>query len=414
MKLLFILAFAFIATGVISFATSAATPAATEATGQPDMATTDSVADAPIADYQRELLSLAFETATAMPIKPHIKSRSRAQEAVVDACFELDQPRRALAYIERIDNWRRGAGYADFAFYCARQGWTGPVPRHLELAEEISEETTDWRRDRIRAKIARTHAWLGQDEQAVRFEAGAVESEAGKADSARAMRANEAAFDAQMEALDRVLATKHLDLVRNTLEACTRLFDRFYDDVPRRDLVEEKVKTAWSGLPRLVRLELMMDLIEVALDHGDTGKALALVNDTQVVLDGFNWSAEYRVPIIGRLGGLRHRAGDAARGRADVDGALALFNAQRETIINIYRAEALHPIAEAYHAMGDTAAALIVYRKAVEEGVANINSRPRSEDLAATCCSMAVHGVEPDAGLWTRMREIHKGLGHPW
>jgi tetratricopeptide (TPR) repeat protein len=374
----------------------------------------DEVVDAPIAGYQRELLNLAFETATAMPIKPHIKNRSRAQEEVVDACFKLDQARLALSCIRRIDNWRRGAAYADFAFYCARQGWTDTVQHYLDLAAQISEETEDWRRDRIRAKIARTYAWLGQEEEAARFEAGAGSSEAGKADSARAMRADEEVFDAQMKRLEGILATKHLDLVRNALQAGTRLFDRFYDDKPRRDLVEERVQTGWSGLPRLVRMELMMDLIEVALAHGDHVKALERVNDTQIVLDRFNWSAEYRVPVIARLGGLRYLAGDTERGRADVDHAVDLFNEKRKTIINMFRAEALHPVAEAYQAMGDTAAALAVYRKAVEEGVVNINSRPRAEDLAATCCSMAVHAVEPDAELLARVHEIHEGLGDPW
>ena len=64
--------------------------------------------------------------------------------------------------------------------------------------------------------------------------------------------------------------------------------------------------------------------------------------------------------------------------------------------------------------MGDTATALSAYKRAVEEGVENPNSRPRAEDLSATCLSMAVHGVEPDAVLWTRIRQINDGLGDPW
>lgn len=64
--------------------------------------------------------------------------------------------------------------------------------------------------------------------------------------------------------------------------------------------------------------------------------------------------------------------------------------------------------------MGDTAAALAVYKRAVEEGVHNPNSRPRAEDLSATCCSMALHGVEPDGSLWARMEDIRGRLGDPW
>src|SRR3972149_726212 len=87
-----------------------------------------SLTDKPLAVYQNELLGHAFETAAAIPVKPHIKDRSRAQEKVVAASLELDQPLRAQMLIEKIDNWRRGSGYCDIAFYCARQGYSGETP----------------------------------------------------------------------------------------------------------------------------------------------------------------------------------------------------------------------------------------------------------------------------------------------
>ena len=74
----------------------------------------------------------------------------------------------------------------------------------------------------------------------------------------------------------------------------------------------------------------------------------------------------------------------------------------------------LRPVAEAYMSMGDTAAAMAVYRTAVEESVVNPNSRPRALDLVATCCSLALNDVEPDAELWTRLREVDASLDHPW
>ena len=76
---------------------------------------------------------VAFAAASAMPLNPHIKNRSRAQEVVVAACLELDQPQRAQRYIEQIANWRRGAGYADLAFHQAQQGRIDQVEPQLEL-----------------------------------------------------------------------------------------------------------------------------------------------------------------------------------------------------------------------------------------------------------------------------------------
>ena len=128
---------------------------------------TGPVADLPLTEYRLELLQLAFDAATAMPLNPHIKNRSLAQELVVRACFELDQPSRALRYTKEIADWRRGVGYADFADYCALRGDTSEVQRYLDLAIEQAQTANDsgeqsWRVDRIRAKIAVTHLRLGQ------------------------------------------------------------------------------------------------------------------------------------------------------------------------------------------------------------------------------------------------------------
>jgi hypothetical protein len=377
------------------------------------------IADKPLDAYRKDLLDLAFDTASAMPLVPHIKNRSRAQEAVVAACFELDQPQRALAYIEKIENWRRGAGYADYAFYCASNGEASRVQEYLNLALQISENLDGdnaqaWRRDRIRVKVARTHAWLGRIEQAARLEAGVVDSEWGKVDAVRAMRVDSNAFEGRIEALNTALGTGNFDQMRNAMETGVQLFNRFYEDAEKRALVENSIKASWEKMPVMVRIELLMDLAGAALDHEDREKALALVDEAQLEMESGTWTPEFGVPLRAKLAGLRFRAGDEDRARSDADRALALYEAKLDTIVNIYRAGALRPLAEAYHAMGDGPAALAVYMKAVEAGVENPNSRPRAQDLSATCISMALHGIEPDADLWARMLQIFEDLGQPW
>ena len=373
-----------------------------------------SLTDKPLAAYQNELLDLAFKTAAAIPIKPHIKDRSLSQEKVVEASLELDQPLLALSLIENIGNWRRGAGYADLAFYCARHGYTGEVQQYLDLADQISESGEDWRRDQIRVKIANTYTLLGQTQQADQFETGVVDSELGKVAGVKAMIAEEDSFDEQMKVLDALITPGNFDVVVNALKSCTNLFNRFYDNAERRSLVEDKIKTSWSKLPIFMRIELLTDLAGFALDHADQARALELVNEAQLFMDGAQWLPEYRIPMISKLAKLRFRAGDRQKARTDVDALLALFDSQGDKIVNIYRAGTLRPLAEAYQLMGDTAAALAVYKRALKEGVENPNSLPRAEDLSATCLSMALHGVEPDAELWTRIHKINEGLGEPW
>ena len=44
----------------------------------------------------------------------------------------------------------------------------------------------------------------------------------------------------------------------------------------------------------------------------------------------------------------------------------------------------------------------------------NERALARAEDLAATCCSMALHGMEPNVELISRIHKIRDNLGDPW
>ncbi len=279
---------------------------------------------------------------------------------------------------------------------------------------QVSAEVEDWRRDRIRVKVAKVHALLGHNEQSDRFEADVVESESGKVAAVEAMVAADDAFNDQMVAIDQLLALGSFDITRNALESSTELFNRFYQDPVRRSLVEEKIKASSGNLPLFIRIELLMTLAEFALAHSDQAGALELVNEAQQLFESAQWQLEHWMPRAAGLAELRFQAGDPEKARDDAKSALARYEADGEQIVNIYRAKALRPLAAAYQSMGDTAGALAIYKQAVEAGVVNPNSRPRAEDLSATCCSMAVEGVEPDAELRARVHQIREGLGRPW
>ncbi len=304
-----------------------------------------SLTDKPLADYQNELLDLAFETVSVIPVEPHIKDRSRVQEKVVAASLELDQPLRALTLIEKIDNWRRGSGYADLAFYCARNGYATEARQYLNIAFRISETAEGWRRDQIRVTIAKTYAWLGQTQQTDEFEDGVVDSESGKVAGVKAMVAEENYFDEQMKALDESVLLGNFDIIKNTLKASANLFNRFYNDADRRLLVEEKIRSSWNKIPVFIRLEILIDLAEFALDHTDLNKALELLNEAVSYISGSQWPPEHRIMLMAKLSGLRFQAGEIQKARADVDALLALFDSKGDEIVDIYRAGALRPLA---------------------------------------------------------------------
>lgn len=373
-----------------------------------------SLKDVRLHPYQAELLDIAFEAASAMPVFPHIKNRSRAQEMVVTACFELDQPLRAHQYIGQIENWRRGAGYADLALYYAQKGMTDKIESYLRKADQISEQNEDWRKDRIKVKIAGVYAYLGQKDKASRFEKGVGASEMGKMARIEAMVCPEESFDKKMEELDSLVSGKNFDIVKNALEVYPELYHRFYSNVERRTLIEMKMKASWSNIPISVRIDLLCELVNFSLDHGDKEKALKLVNEAGTIMNSSTWPVRFGIPLKARLAGLRFRAGDRDRAREEIKDAFDLFNTNREKIINIHRAGILRSIAECYQTMGDKTKALGLYKRALEAGIENPNSRPRAEDLTATCCSMALYSVEPGAELMKRIHEIRDGLGDPW
>lgn len=374
-----------------------------------------------------ELLRLAFDTASAIPVRPHEKDRARAQEEVVFAAIELGRTDLAREWVERIDTWRRGSAYADLAFALAASGESPELRRYLVLASGIADREADWRRDRIRMKVARVHARLGELAEAKRIAGTLPVEEAGKLDEVRiealsavaadddeALTAAQSMFDAEVEMLDRIVASRTFDPTRHALAAFAALHRRHYDDSARRGLVEARIRAGWTLLPIDLRIDLLLSLAENALAAGDAAAAQRFVAEATSMAEAATWIAEHEVPLLGRLAGASQAAGAPEEARRLAVKAIAVFDAKRETIFDIYRAAALRPVAEAYAAMGDRDTAASIYRRAIEEGFGNPNARPRALDLSATCLSMASSGVLPDAATAERLREIRGLLTDPW
>lgn len=396
--------------------TVAPEPAAPTATDAPVL----SLDDQPIAAYRTDLLELAFEAASAFPLHPFIKNRSRAQQEVVDASLALEQPRRALRYISGIENWRRGAGYADLATYCAERGATADAERFLELGEEIAreqlseEDAQEWRTDRILAKASKAHLLLGNEEIVRELRRDVEASERGAVAAVQAGDAAEDEFEEQIVAAEASFATGGLDESRVGLQVCAALFKRFFEDEERRAAAVETFESAWGHVPPGVKIETLKDLIAFSLERGDRDQALELVDVAVEVSGQANWAPEDRVRVTAELARLRFRSGDERKAVVEIEGALELFDAEREQIVDMFRGGPLRALAEAYDAIGDEQAARMVYARAIQESLENVNPRPRADDLVATCISMAVHEVEPDEDLWRLLRGVRSKLAEVW
>lgn len=384
----------------------------------------------PLQPHQKELLDLAFRAATSVPAMPHVKARSRAQERVIVSALELGQPALTLAYLEKVDNWRRGSGYADLAFYLAENGRGQETKPYLELAraeaeaihraedhepgedEVVLESFQAWRRDRIRAKIARVYHALGEPGLALEFEQGLEPSEVGIVEVARARTMSADQVGAMVVLLGSVATEGNLEKVRNAVEASTELLRRFHADTDRRALLQQGLDACLEKTPLLFRAESFLTLGELALAQNESLRALDMANRAVVVLES-TLAIEDDLPLRARIASLRHRAGQADA-KAELEQALARFEKARDSIPDLCRADVLIPFAEARLTLGDLPAALETYRRAALEAGQNPNAVPRVEDLVALCCSMARHGVAPDSELWRSLHRTAAGLRDPW
>lgn len=412
----------------VEAASLAQQPAVTSPDSAPnDRAVAGPVTDAAIRRSQLDLLHLAWQAASAFPLDPHAKSRSKAQEKVVLACLELDQPKLALRFTERIGDWRRGACLADYAHYCAVHGDRAEAERCLALAEQIAADVRndpnpqEWRRDTILLKLARTHARLGNREAAGRFGAAldpisglAFDSGTAATAAARADLITEANLQQELSGMDDLLVNEASGLTFAALVTCVRLFDKFYADVERRDLIERRIRVDNAKLPPNYRLVALLEVGKVSLDHGDTAKAIDSLRQARDFLERTEWQTEVRIAFVAQLAALLGRAGQIDQANHMLDDGLASYHEARETFRGTKRAEILRPFAEAYHALADAQRTADLYTMVIEEGVENPNSRPRAEDISETCISMAKVAYEPPAAVFTRMREIVSGLGDPW
>jgi hypothetical protein len=399
---------------------SSGEPAAPEARADGGAPVALPLVDRELSEAHRELLLLAFDAASAIPEHPHVKARSRAQDEVLSNCLELDLPLTASRWLDRVQGWRRGALHADLAHWCATHARPEEALAHIALAQAYQDSPVgnaarqEWRRDRVRAKVARAFLALGRVAEAQPFLVDLAESEQGIVALARAADLKVEDFDRQLRELDPVLQVGNFEQVKIALELCADLFRRFYDDVPKRESLEQRVRSGCEKLPFEIRIGLLQRLALAALEHDDLPKARPLLASLQAQIETARWQPEDELRLRAELAALRFRAGEPVIAREELDALFARYEREREGIIDIYRARALRAIAEAYLAQGDTARALAVYARAAEDGTANPNSLPRAEDFIATCCSIVRRGLEPDGELLGRLCRVREELGEPW
>jgi len=381
----------------------------------------------PLPSSQRELLQLAFDAASKFPVQPHGKNRSRAQEVVVVAAFELGAPEFAVALGAKIADWRRGCAYADFAWAMARRGDGARARDYVKLAEGVVRDERDapsaqeWRGDLIQLKIARALSALGDVEAAAKA-SGAIDQasthavdaawNSAAAERVAAMTAERA--PAEFAALDQGFATMSLGQQAAAMALVARMHEKFFADAALRRACEERVAVTWDKTMPALRLDALAQMVRACHANADGARAAELLTTMRGIVEGHRWRSEDRTPQASRLIELAQLLGQADRARAEAEAALKAYQDERDGIVDIYRAETLRPLALAWFVLGDRERGDGLYALAIEEGMENPNSRPRCDDLVDACVDLARRGIDPSPKTWARLREIQQGLGEPW
>ena len=387
---------------------------------QPAEAQIKPLRDKPLESFQLKLLGLASQSAAAVPMQPHVKTRSRLQEAVGETQLRLGLLHSASTQFAAVENWRSGTGFADLAFECAADGQVEQAMRLLALAEVALSETTkdqaqDWRGDRVRARMSRALFALNMKEQA-RVMAGEVESsELGPALQERARGFTREEGIAYLAEAEQIAKAGVFDQVQACLKICADLYGRFYADVELRTSLEERIRSAWNVMPVSIRVETIVSMSKGALEAGDQPSSRTLLDDAEGLLSKYEWKQiQDYLPLLAKVATQRAMVGNEVQAQELIGLALAAYEKDAFRTADIYHARSLRPLAESLAKMGDEKGALVVYARVLKAGMSNPNSVPRTVDFVATCCSMAELAVEPNQELWDSLLKISKGFSAPW
>ena len=366
------------------------------------------------------LLGRAYEAASKLPEVPHLKTRGRLQEELVEALLEAGGPvELAREWADGIDNWRRALGVAAVAVHLAKDGQEQAAAATLDAARALEAELTDstvqgWRRGRVRARIALAHAVLGDKATAAGIQARIDATEGGMLSVYAASILDPELIEGQAEELFKIAAAGTSDEARFALEAVSVFYGRVHGDERLREALFAGAMENWGRVPLVPRIELLDLFARGDVENGAPALATAKIDRIEEMVRANKVLLEDEVALRARIALLRGLAGQQEAGVAMADEALAKYDELRDAINSIWRGRALRPLAEAYASLGQRMIASDLYERALVEATVNPNSRPRVEDLVKVSISITRSGIEPSRALELALERVAKGLGEPW
>jgi len=380
-----------------------------------DMPATQTPASPPLANLSRDdLLDLAFQISTSIPIEPFASDRARMQALVAQACIKNGSLIQAIQYASKIEGWRQGELFALIGQQYASTNETQLARDFAARAMEVAANEIDWRRERIATETAKIYLQLSDSTKASALVEGATQAELGKIEAARTAIMNESQLDNQADMFDKALATKNFDLARGGIDGYLVWLDRVSQDQTRTTRALKAIDDALPGLPFDLQVKYEIDLADHLHKNLKRDLAILKLDKATEIFLATTFLPEDVAPLGAMIARARIRMGDPQSARVLLKRFYAEHSTRREGITNLRRATSLRALAEGFCELGDRDDAIACYTLALEEGTINPNARPRAEDLGATCISMAEYGIVLTPELKNRIDTIRNSLTDPW
>ncbi len=124
----------------------------------PEMPGTQTPASPPLANLSRDdLLDLAFQISTSIPIEPFASDRARMQALVAQACIKNGSLIQAIQYASKIEGWRQGELFALIGQQYATANETQIARDFAARAMEVAANEIDWRLERILIETSKVY-----------------------------------------------------------------------------------------------------------------------------------------------------------------------------------------------------------------------------------------------------------------
>ena len=380
-----------------------------------DMPATQTPASSPLANLSRDdLLDLAFQISTSIPIEPFASDRARMQALVAQACIKNGSLIQAIQYASKIEGWRQGELFALIGQQYASANETQLARDFAARAMEVAANEIDWRREQIVIETAKLYLQLGDSTKASALVEGATQAELGKIEAARTAIVLQSQLDNQADMFDKALATKNFDLARGAIEGYLVWLDRVSEDEIRTTRALKAIDDALPGLPFDLQVKYAIDLADHLHKNLKRDLAILKLDKATEIFSATTFLPEDVAPLGAMIARARIRMGDPQSARVLLKRFYAEHSTRREGIVNLRRATSLRALAEGFCELGDRDDAIACYTWALEEGTINPNARPRAEDLGATCISMAEYGIVLTPELKNRIDTIRNSLTDPW